>query len=81
MRACVRAYERVFGNRVHPLRTSVLTCVGSPVCLQVGALGVHLIAALEITPVDASLLGLGRLGPPRAPYAVNTERRHRTAKK
>ena len=39
-----------------------------------GALGVDLIAALKVTPVDASLLRVWRLRPPGAPYALDTER-------
>lgn len=44
-----------------------------------GALGVHLIAAIKVTSVDSPLFGIWRLGPPRATYAVDTEGRHGAA--
>lgn len=44
-----------------------------------GALGVHLIAAVKVTPVDSPLFGIGRLGPPRATYALDAEGRHGAA--
>lgn len=39
-----------------------LSCVGSAVCFEVGAFGVHLITACEVTAVNPSLLeGVGRI--------------------
>lgn len=44
-----------------------------------GALGVHLIAAIKVTSVDSPLFGIRRLGPPRTTYAVDAEGRHGAA--
>lgn len=54
----------------------LLTSVGPPVGLQVGAFGVNFIAALKLTAMDASPLGIRGFGPPRPSQTVNAERQH-----
>lgn len=51
-----------------------------PVGFEVRALGVNLTAALKLTAVDASPLGVRRLGPPRPSHALDAERQHGAAK-
>lgn len=51
----------------------LFTCMGPPMCFQVGALCVHFIAAFKVTPVYAPLLRVRGLWPPLAPCAFNTE--------
>jgi len=61
-------------------RQQSLTCVRSPVSLQVGTFCVHFVAPLEVTPMDAPLPGVWRFGPPLTPCALNTERWNWTTK-
>lgn len=50
-----------------------LTCVRPPVSLQVGTFCVYFVASLKVTPMDAPLPGVWRLGPSLTPCALNTE--------
>lgn len=56
-----------------------LTGVCPPVSFEVRALGVDLTAAIELAAVDASPLGVRRLGSPRPSHALDAERQHGAA--
>lgn len=59
--------------------TCRLTCVCAPVGFKMRALGVNLIAALELTSVNASPLWVRWFWRPGPPQTLNTERQQGTA--